>query len=337
MKTVLVHCWEAGAAAALAPVIRLAIRRGHRVVSTSLDPGASLLSRRFDAIGQIAMPDIRSGAADIALVGLGHPRNSAGTATWSRIADLLPSVGVLDHWKGLERFFPERGGGAPLALPELLCVPDDVCAQALAGLGMPGGRLRVTGHPRLDCDLDPGAAAIRTEARRRLGFPEGQPVHVLASETVHDHGFFDACGSGCHPLERHPCGNRELLDRLIADASDGGALLVARPHPQQRVPAYGTLRVISWAEADDEMLIAAADRVYGLSSLFLALAQKRGVEVVNIAPWLDAWRPEQAFLSVDLWNYLTTEGDFSSGGGGHPPGSRDAVTAILGELEGMLS
>lgn len=332
----LLYCWEVGAAAALAPVARAARDRGYQVFDASPEPARTVLARRVATIVQILPQQAAHERIDALLVGIGHPRQVDAVEVWRQLHRLAPAVAVLDHWKGLERFVP-LASGQRIFLPDRICVPDDAAAAALRRLGLAPECLAVTGHPALHAASAAREARPRERVREELGLPLDAPVYLLASETLHAHPFNAECGAGCHVLERHTVGGGTVLDRVTDLARRDGALLVLRPHPAQPPVTGAGGRSISWERADDEAILGAVDRVYGISSMLLPLAVARGLDAANLAPLLDDWTPAQSFLDAALWVQVSATGCFGRFGAaatGRPdfgPGA-EAVLAIIGEL-----
>lgn len=63
----------------------------------------------------------------------------------------VPSMGVMDHWKGFERFFHM---GEMAFIPDQLCCIDECCIDRLVELGVPADRIHLVGHPYLEGILD---------------------------------------------------------------------------------------------------------------------------------------------------------------------------------------
>lgn len=60
----------------------------------------------------------------------------------------LPTFGILDHWKGLNRFFDESG--KPIYMPDVLGCIDDFTVQRLVKMGINKNRLLAVGHVYLE-------------------------------------------------------------------------------------------------------------------------------------------------------------------------------------------
>jgi len=59
----------------------------------------------------------------------------------------VPTLGILDHWKGFDRFF---SNGELLYLPyHILCI-DEMCKHKLEGIGVSSQQVHVVGHPHLE-------------------------------------------------------------------------------------------------------------------------------------------------------------------------------------------
>ena len=76
----------------------------------------------------------------------------------------IPTLGVMDHWKGYDRFFKE---GEPCWCPDHICCIDDSCVQKLCDIGCRADRIHVVGHPYLEriCTESRGAGSIGNTIR----------------------------------------------------------------------------------------------------------------------------------------------------------------------------
>lgn len=59
----------------------------------------------------------------------------------------IPTLGIFDHWKGVDRFETDHGHGY---CPDVLCCIDATAKNALTDAGIETSRLRITGHPYLE-------------------------------------------------------------------------------------------------------------------------------------------------------------------------------------------
>ena len=59
----------------------------------------------------------------------------------------IPTLGIMDHWKGHDRFFKD---GVLCWLPDHICCIDDFCMQMLRNVGFGADCVHVVGHPYLE-------------------------------------------------------------------------------------------------------------------------------------------------------------------------------------------
>jgi hypothetical protein len=299
----------------MAPVVDQILNRGHEVVIYALPPAFELFTNRFPKLNIIhASTDLGSLPLkpDIALIGLGHPKRHEGMTIWRKIRRTVPGIVVLDHWKGLERFLLPDGTPDEDIMPQKIAVMDRTTAEALEKMGLDATLVEVTGHPlleQLNIRKSPISKSEQIRARRQLEIPRHANVILLASEIVHAHAFHDPCNGSCQSLFNIRCGAHSLWEIIVNKTCQlFNPLFLLRPHPNESVPKDKRFLHIDWTMADDLSVLAAADQVYGLSSMFLMESVSLSMPVFNIQPHLPGWRPEKSFLRADIWEYISRSG-----------------------------
>lgn len=315
----LVYAQDLGGARAILPVVRRLLADEELSVQVLAHGAAVALFRRspvacvpLDACGcplplaaEEARALVRRVAPDLLFSATSHPREPSNGRLVASARDAgIPTVAILDHWKGLERF-RETTGGPPVFAPALLGVMDGVARAGCLAEGLAPDSLRVVGHPyleqiRLDRPTadDPG----RSAARRH--------VVLFCSEIVHDHAFHEPCGAACLPLSEVPVGGARLLDlvRIAAEtlAARGGASVevILRAHPNEAGTRRADLRVAAPEEVSDSEAVAAADVVVGLSAMPLIEAAVLGKPAASLACF-DGWRPRRAFITERVWDAMS--------------------------------
>ncbi len=192
-----------------------------------------------------------------------------------------PSLGLIDHWKGADRFFD--ASGAPAYCPDLIGVIDELCARNLERAGIERGRMRIAGHPALE----------RVFRLREERTPPGEaPRILLVSQPQADEGDFMS-------IFALPCNGRTLLeeavDRLREAFKPGEAAIGYRPHPKERAfgPLPAGVRLEAGPRGEDVLL--RFDLFAGMSSLFLVEARLAGGACVELdIPEVEAFRQEGA-------------------------------------------
>ncbi|HEY8584262.1 MAG TPA: hypothetical protein VIL49_15000 [Capillimicrobium sp.] len=309
----LVLAREAGAAAALAPVAeRLRDDGICDVCAVAEERAVEVLARAgLPVLGFPRDPSTEQVAALLTRERVGALLT--GTSLWPRRDNRwwsaartagVPSVAVVDHWVNpVQRFSDAQPFDC---LPDVVAVPDEVAADALARHGMPCERLRVTGQPYFDDLVRRAVGVDRSQARRSLGLDPGRRVVVFASEPQASHyGASDAAELFRGYTEHDALGL--LLDALVRVAPD--ALAVVKLHPLEDPGTFealaadrGGIDVRVLAACPVPALIAAADAVVGMTSVLLLEAALAGAPTLSVRPH---GRDEFPFAHAELMESLT--------------------------------
>jgi hypothetical protein len=316
---VLTMARDAGAGAALAPVVRALIHDGRLRVSTVAAGKAAAVFERH-GLPVIAFPE-RPGADEVAaLLARERPllvltgtsfKPERDALFWRAAAELgIPTVGVVDHWVNyVERFSVQRPFDT---LPDVIAVMDEFTARRLRELGCPAERVRVTGQPYFDELAAEGAAVLRDEARRELGIDARRTVVAFASEPQARYAGASSNDPGYLGYTEHDV--LALVRAALADVAPA-ALLVVKLHPLEDPDAFHDLadgegapmiRVLRTYPVAH--LISAADVVVGMTSVFLLESAVLGVPTISIRPRA---RADEFFLDVhrDLIDSVVDEQD----------------------------
>jgi hypothetical protein len=321
VSTVIFHAREAGAATAMVPLLGPFRDAGFQVLLDVADHAAAhFRERRQDS------PE----AADIVICGYDKPEVDRTGSFLRRIAPGIPSIGLLDSWKGIDRFW--FANGSIRMLTSRLAVPDDLARTYLVGRGMSSQRIVAVGHPALDAIRSVSSetrASHRSQGRAKLGIGVDDLVLVLYSEPLPL-----AEGDGGSLLSaRTTMGN--LLNEAIAERYGREYRLVCRRHPIEvsAVPA-GWLDGNPLSEMD---ILSTADLVLGVGSTMLAYAAAVGCQTICLDDWLEHWLPEWSDIPRMLWGAVR-EGIFQSSGGGvgdlrqPPEGAADRMVNLAFSL-----
>ena len=203
----------------------------------------------------------------------------------------VPTIFLFDHWKNFAAHFvptADEPGGA--VLPDIIGVPDAAAAELLradfARHGLTPGQtppLAVTGHPAVEaaCARIRTIPAADTAALRRSWGAEGKPLVLLLLDPVERGGANDP-GYGWEDIMNW------LEPRAGALSPD--ARILVKPHPRQP-PERVAAALDRWRRAgldaalvtggDTEALIAAADAVWGITTVALVTALGVGKRVCS--------------------------------------------------------
>lgn len=307
MSTVIFHAREAGAAAVLAPLLDPFRNAGFEVLIDVSGHAAPLLS--------VARQDSHA-TADIVICGYDKPELDRTGSFLRGFAPDVPSIGLLDSWKGIDRFW--FADGSIRMLTSKLAVPDELARTYLMGRGMPGERIVPVGHPALDAirSMSPETRTNhRNQGRVKLGIRADNPVLVLFSEPLPTgDGYSGSLLSAITTM-----GDR--LADVIAQRYGRQYRLVCRRHPIEvsAVPA-GWLDGNLVSEID---ILSMADLVLGAGSTMMAHAVAAGCRVICLDDWLKHWVPEWSDIPRALWGPVREgifqNSDVPAGGTTLPP------------------
>lgn len=178
----------------------------------------------------------------------------------------IPTIGALDHWKGLDRFFQNN---QPDYFPSHLICIDETSVKVLAEVGLDESLISAVGHPGLE------------QISRANRTPASQPWKILliSQPIARDgsyHGIFDEPYNGQRLVD-------EITSTLGADISDGAISVHLRSHPKEHVS--DTLReqieidtCQDWNDA-----LAYYDVFVGFDSMALMEASLSGAPCIRLA------------------------------------------------------
>ena len=303
---VLVAAYDAGGAAAIAPVLR-GIHQGPRWSITTIagGPAREILAD----VGGVVVPWDASSAESLSsfvstqlhtcqprLVLTGTSLQSGLERTVTRTARRahIPTLAILDSWANYAARFkePEDDALRDCDLPDAIGVMDDLAAAEMAKEGFPPNRLRIIGHPDIDDFVRwvrsrEAVEAARVE-RASLRVADGSPLIVYFSQPI---AAIDAARS---PADARGYDERDAWG-AFADAVErlGRPLTIAvKSHPADRIgrtsypSAIGRANVRLVTGDSVHILIAAADMAVGMTSIALVKAWLAGRPVLSIQPAL---------------------------------------------------
>jgi hypothetical protein len=287
---------EAGAAAALAPVARMLISSPNlRPVIIASDEGGRAFERQgLPVLGFPDDPDLRQidsllrrERAAVLLTGTSVYPDRDGR-WWSAGARRdIPSLALVDHWCNYaERFsFQEPFD----CLPTTVAVIDAAAADGLRSAGFPAPVV-ITGHPYFDELIAAGAARDddRHAGRLELGVDEERLMLVFASEPQASH-----FGTSLNHLGHGRYTERQVAQTVLAACAGVApeALVVIKLHPLEDSHAFddvgegaGLPETKVLRSYPSPRLIAAADVVVGMTSMFLLESALMGVPTISVRP-----------------------------------------------------
>jgi hypothetical protein len=132
-----------------------------------------------------------------------------------------PTIGVLDHWKGMDRFFREK---ELVYLPDEICCIDEYCRNAIAKLGLNKKHIHIVGHPSLE---RVSANVVEKE------FLDSKIVNILL---VSQPFILDRSFKGIFFLKHNGRRIIEIIGEVLKNIFDSKGIkaqINLRPHPKE--------------------------------------------------------------------------------------------------------
>lgn len=320
----LIYAQDLGGARAILPVIQRLLREPRLSVQVLAHAGARRLFREsgipvipLETCGYPvplqygdALHLMRRLAPDLFFSATSHPRDPSNGYLVAAAREVgIPTVAIVEHWKGHGRF-REREGGPLLFAPDLLGVMDRDTQQVYVAQGCAPEKVRIVGHPYLERIFheregwqDPG---LIESLKRRAGLAPARALILFCSETLHDHEFHAPCRETCLPLSHVHAGGVRLIDLLrqaVAELAKHAGLeldVVLRAHPNQGANPVAGVRIIDQEAASDIEAVAMSAAVVGLSTMPLIEAGIIGRPAASLA-FFEGWHPSRVFLDPAAW------------------------------------
>lgn len=179
----------------------------------------------------------------------------------------IPVMGIMDHWKGFDRFLRQ----GHLTLPDHICCIDENSAQKFSAMGVLSGHVHVVGHPYLE-----------QIGKQRWNRREDGTIRILlvSQPVVSDKSF--------EGIFFRPYQGKRLIDEIsrVLEAYQmrytKPIRLCLRPHPKEVDPFSGALD----AEIDNnerwEESLRENDVFVGVDSLALVEARLAGKHTISL-------------------------------------------------------
>lgn len=291
----MIHAREAGVAKAFVPVARALEEQEHRLIFDLNSTAARYLGDGPQ--GNLCDSDLLLCGYDLA------SKDTVGPLIKKAKKLDIPSLGLLDAWKGLDRFW--YGDGRMRPLTDKLVVIDEISAHWLIKHGVPKELIIVIGHPALEMIgllSDYEKHKIRSDVRMRIGIGDEDKLLLLISELI-----FPKTNVPFVLIDALTLGVNQITVTAWLEQNFGkDYILVVRKHPLES----GSV-IERWKEypnLTEEEILSAVDQVVGLSSTMMTYAVMYGIETINLYTLLFDWRPEDSLIPEDVWNQLIAQG-----------------------------
>jgi hypothetical protein len=296
MKTILFHARESGIAIIMKSLIPIFELNDWQLVF-DIDGSASEIIKVRDCIP--------SENIDLIVCGYDDCLRDCTGRLLKNFEGKCPTLGLLDSWKGVDRFWYPDGVTRPLT--ERLVVPDVEIKNYLIKRGIPADILIVASHPVIEHFqnlTNKRKEELRYKTKRQLGLSSEKPLLMILSEPL------KSKSSPTYSLLKTQVKSGELLPFWIDKQYSEKYQIVVRFHPREEyVVPY---KWIDLTALDFESSISIADRVVGLASTTMAFAVAFGLDVYCLDREIKNWYPEKSDIPESLWEKLISDGIFQN-------------------------
>lgn len=296
MSTILFHAREAGVATMFSALAEPLQRQGYELIYDVDGHAANIITNK---------PKSSSCEADIIICGYDIAVKDATGKYLNKIKNTIPTLGLLDSWKGVDRFWYANGKMRPLT--DRLIVPDDSIRNYLIQKGVPDKWPVVCGHPYIETLTNvtlPNRESLKNVVRNKFKLEDDKRVMLLMSEPLNMGN-----GQSTSLLNRKMMDGRGVMEWLD-DLYGKEYRLAVRKHPlEEAIIPEKWLDISAGSLAD---ALSLADHVCGLGSTTLAYAVAYGLDVSCLDQEVEDWVPEQSNIPTSLWNDLIINGIFQN-------------------------
>ncbi|MGD2118682.1 MAG: hypothetical protein PVG66_09995 [Chromatiales bacterium] len=321
MTSILLHAREAGIATLFAELIPVFQQQQWRVCLDFNDAAMRCLpSMVFD----------RDQYCDVLLCGYdAASQNETGSAIRRAAGLSMLTIGLLDAWKGLQRFWHDDG--QLREMPDYLLVPDNYIADWLKSNGLANTGIEVVEHPKIARFRS--MTQFQREQRKqaammKLPAVSGKSI-IFYSEPVHE----NICtGSAYQSLADIKIRHNESFSVLkwIEKMYSRDYQLLFRPHPAENRQVPDGWLDASCLSLEESLFMP--DKIIGVGSTMLMYAVAAGLDVVNISD-LIRWQPQQSDYDNEVWLQLVKSGSFGHGQGN---ASQASTISVVEKIQALM-
>lgn len=297
MKKILIHAAEAGVASYIESIEDILIKGGYDLYYDVYGKAKNVLPSR---------PKWDQKKVDLIICGYDRPEIDK-TKKFIDQASLIdcPKIGLLDAWRGIDRFWYKDGTFRKLT--DYLLVPDLQTKNYLINRGVPNDWLIIVGHPIFDkanlhsnIDNSESKDSIKT----KLNLKKEKKILLFLSEPLR---FPNNAFQSLFSLQTK---KNILVREWIEKEYEKEYELLCRLHPieENYIPD-------NWLDVRDcnlDELMHSSDLILGLASTPVAYAIALGKKVISLEKILLNWQPEQSDFTKIFWEDVKRNGAFSN-------------------------
>ena len=282
MKRVLLHSSEAGMAAQIYAIRNLVKNKSLNLDFSILNDAKLLIKEPFCSLTK---------NHELFICGFDDLEKDISSKFIAKASSMkVPSVGILDSWKGIDRFF--KNEKLSRKLTDYVLVPDDSCKRYLGKKGLERKILVFEDFAKKYFlkKLSKNTNFV-TESKKKAKLSENNKIALILSEPI-------VTKKGTRSLielieEQTKYEAKKFFDELIPNSFTK----IFRFHPKEKINKnFYTKNNLTIYEA-----LSIADLVIGLSSTPLFYAASGGKKIISLENYLSEWMPEQSNIPAEIW------------------------------------
>ncbi len=296
MKRVLLHSSEAGMAAQIYAIKNL-VKNKSFILDFSIFDDAQLL---------IKEPSCSlTKNHELFICGFDNLEKDISSKFIAKASSMkVPSLGILDSWKGIDRFF--KNGKLSRKLTDYVLVPDESCKKYLEKRDFEKKILVFEDFAKkYFVDKLSKNTSFVTESKKKAKLSENNKIALILSEPI-------ITSEGTRSLielieKQSNYKAKNFFDELIPNSYTK----IFRFHPKENINKnFYTKNNLTIYEA-----LSIADLVIGLSSTPLFYAASGGKKIISLENYLSEWMPEQSNIPEEIWESVKgkLKNDFKEG------------------------
>ena len=216
----------------------------------------------------------------------------------------IPTLAILDSWKGTSRFWYPNGAMRPMA--DITCVVDPIIFEHLISLGIPRNVLRVVQHPFLEqfkLLTRKHRNLVSVKAKKSLGLNHEKPILIFVSEPLISNNLNT---NRWRSLAKCATRNQtQLLSDWVRQKYGEKYQCVMRTHPLEDIILDSGWVSGNSLPLEDSLLMA--DKVVGIGATPIIFSAVTGISVENLCDVID-WEPSQSNYDTKVWDSMVMQG-----------------------------
>ncbi len=282
MKRILLHSSEAGMAAQIYAIKKLVKNKSFNLDFSVFDDAKLLIKEPSSLLTK---------NHELLICGFDNLEKDISSKFIVKASSMkVPSLGILDSWKGIDRFF--KNGKLSRKLTDYVLVPDDSCKKYLEKKGIEKKILVFEDFAeKYFVDKLSKNTAYVTKSKKKAKLSKNSKIALILSEPI-------VTSRGTQSLfELIEKQNKNKAETFFDELIPKSFTKIFRFHPKENIKkSFYTKNNLTIYEA-----LSIADLVVGLSSTPLFYAASGGKKIIQLENFLSEWIPEQSNIPSEIW------------------------------------